>query len=709
MVVTRHLLSSLRSRLHPWPLNVVPSPECCFWTTTPGQLTLLPLNSLQVLSSVMEVLSIENIYLVLMLGIKIYICWPRVMELCLFLNIKEGIFKLLNHLGLGGAIFHIPVPKIRLECYSFNIPSIASSNNIVPIACKTLSGTEPSVAVDSLGAAPDIGHVEPFVPMCSSSPKPSSNQLDTQNTKPHDSFTSSGSEVGACSQGQLLGEHEEHHDTSDCDSGYNSPVPSVFLSISHHTDLGMSPEPRLHHEFQPSICSPWQTDASNPTAKVECPTLSGATVELESQGTQTTSFDLPIHRLLMKDASTSTDTICSINPNINSDPLLPSHAMMPENPPYPNPRCHESAQYQDRHVGEHELQYDAWTYIQPTLSTRAYHVEHPSTDVHPSAPPTALHENFIPPPSPAPQYHEEHHPMAQNTLSIPCCLPPVLGDGAACLPSEADPVVPGNDILEPMIQDLLEGRLHEQHFDGDIDTYLTWKTTINHFISLSQCPAIFAIDVLYANTSGRPHEIISGIRCGLSSPDERLEEVWSSLDHEYDHPFTVAQFLLDRLYSTPEIPDRDFLDPDYEESLEQMQNLAWQCKCINDRMATCPELKMLDTYWGISLISSKMPARFQEDWKNYFVEKLVEDDRHFLSYRRFFKFLKHYVQFESLLPNLPGFSTPPADEASSTAENPVSGKHGRHKRRRKGRKKKGYAGDEPPALMSLHIPKLISF
>ena len=192
-------------------------------------------------------------------------------------------------------------------------------------------------------------------------------------------------------------------------------------------------------------------------------------------------------------------------------------------------------------------------------------------------------------------------------------------------------------------RDLLSPNQVEVPFDGQIDKYRSWKHRIQYEIALSACHPTTALQILISNTVGYPHEMLNRVKTLESSPEKLLREAWSRLDANYDHPLLRANSLLEQLYETDTIPACSYSDPRFQMCVRKMDDLSMLCGRIKDSMPTCPELKMLDTHWGVSLIIGKLPPKFKEKWEVYLYDYL-KYDKSFPSFSNFEKFLAQYVK-----------------------------------------------------------------
>ena len=218
----------------------------------------------------------------------------------------------------------------------------------------------------------------------------------------------------------------------------------------------------------------------------------------------------------------------------------------------------------------------------------------------------------------------------------------------------------------PMIGDLLKG--FGEPFKGDQDCYPIWKHRLNHMISLAKAPPLIELMIMSNNTGDRPKEIVDRISTHAKDPAKLVKKAWRELDWQYDHPLIVANTMLDKLYATPKINETDSSDVDFPAYLDQLRDLAEQCKLIKRRMEHYPELKILDSHWGINLISNKMPGEFKADLRNEFYDVLKTGQ--FISFKQFVKFLNRYVRIlcQPFFHNVCSFPASPFSAPSSPSQ-----------------------------------------
>ena len=163
-------------------------------------------------------------------------------------------------------------------------------------------------------------------------------------------------------------------------------------------------------------------------------------------------------------------------------------------------------------------------------------------------------------------------------------------------------------------QELLRG-LKEQ-FTGEIELYWNWKETIKSRLLEIDATDSIEIQVLRANTQGRPHEIIRDLTiAGTFSPKTVVDNIWRDLDNRYGSEIRLTNHLFGKLHSFPKIKS-----PSQIEDIERLRSIGRHMEASAPR---CTSLEVMNYPQSQIRLWDKMPDAFIKRWRNKSANKVL--------------------------------------------------------------------------------------
>ena len=154
-------------------------------------------------------------------------------------------------------------------------------------------------------------------------------------------------------------------------------------------------------------------------------------------------------------------------------------------------------------------------------------------------------------------------------------------------------------------------------FDGTPGTFTMWSNILMGRMNCVNLNPIEKLQVMFANTSGRPQELVKDYLSTASpqSAESAVEVVWSTFYERYGSQMAGAQLLIDRVKKLPHIQSIDD-----EDSISRMLDACRNAVCS---MEFSPQLNWLNTHSALQMLSGKLPESLRNRWRTFGVQSKI--------------------------------------------------------------------------------------
>ena len=177
-------------------------------------------------------------------------------------------------------------------------------------------------------------------------------------------------------------------------------------------------------------------------------------------------------------------------------------------------------------------------------------------------------------------------------------------------------VPPNQTQLDPLARHLIINELKRAFsspFTGEPHLYHDWIVSLGHHMEPLNISAYDKIDILLANTSGAPHEMIKTFKIAHRfDPDRAFNVIVSKLKERYGDEQQIARELKLKLQQFPVIKGSES-DTSTASKLRELSDL---CIIVKSHMEDIRDLNYYNLPSGIEEIRDKLPHFINTRWRS---------------------------------------------------------------------------------------------